>query len=132
MSSHTVIARAGHGARRGALAGVYFFVILFVVDKLQGGDSLSYMAAAPFTAAAGVIGGFVVAGAILLVGAPYVTNTWRAVGLALICAFPAMLGLVVATAGWRLVSLVAALVAAVIVGVTGGVIMYRGWWRRRR
>jgi fucose 4-O-acetylase-like acetyltransferase len=123
--------RVGRGARRGALAGVYFFVILFVVDKLQGGESLSYMAVAPFRAAAGVIGGFVIAGAILLVGAPYVMNTWRAVGLAVTCAYPAMLGLVVATAGWRPVSLAAALVAAVIVGVTGGVIMYRGWWRRR-
>lgn len=131
MSSLSVIARAGHGARRGALAGVYFFVILFVVDKLQGGDSLSYMAVAPFTAAVGVIGGFVVAGAILLVAAPHVKNTWRAVALGVTCAYPAMLGLVVATAGWRLVSLVAALVATVIVGATGGVIMYRGWYRRR-
>jgi hypothetical protein len=131
LNTLTVGGRAGRGARRGALAGVYFFVILFVVDKLQGGDSLSYMAGAPFTAAAGVLGGFVMAGALLLVGAPSVKNTWRAVVLAVTCAYPAMLGLVVATAGWRLVSLVAALVAAVIVGVTGGVIMYRGWWRRR-
>ena len=131
MSSLTSGARAGHGARRGALAGVYFFVILFVVDKLQGGDSLSYMVVAPFAAAAGVIGGFVIAGAILLASAPYIQNTWRAIGVGVTCAYPAMLGLVVATAGWRLVSLVAALVAAAIVGVTGGVIMYRGWWRRR-
>ena len=132
MNRVTVGVQAVRGARRGALAGVYFFVILFVVGKLQGGDSLSYMAVAPFTAAAGVIGGFVMAGALLLVAAPYVRNTWRAVVLAVTCAYPAMLGLVVATAGWRPVSLVAALVAALIVGITGGVIMYRGWWRRRR
>ena len=132
MNTLTLGARAGRGARRGALAGVYFFVILFVVDKLQGGDSISYMAVAPFAAAAGVVGGFVVAGTILLVGAPYVQNTWRAMALGVACAYPAMLGLVAATAGWRLVSLVAALVAAVIVGVTGGVILFRGWWRRSR
>src|SRR5437773_6406191 len=99
-------ARAAIGARRGVLAGVYFFVIYFVIDSIQ--HRRSYLAEAPFTVAIAMIVGFVIAGAVLLIGVPSVKSTSRAAGLGILTAYPAMTGFMIASAGWSSVVFIGA------------------------
>jgi hypothetical protein len=122
-----VSARANVGARRGALFGVYFFGLTLLIEMIRRRNA--YVIVAPVTAAIAVIGGFVIGGALLLIGLPYVKTTARAVLLGIVSAYPAMAGLAIASIGLRLAVLIAALGSALIVGGIGGVIMFRRWYR---
>ena len=79
--------RAGFGAKRGAVAGIYFLAILFATILLT--DRSAYLLAQPLIAAPVFLAGFSAAGALLLSGIPYATSTGRAIAVGLTSALPA-------------------------------------------
>src|SRR5687768_12821390 len=79
--------RAGFGAKRGALAGLYFLALLFAATLLT--DRSAYLLTAPLIAASVFLAGFCAAGALLLIGTPYATSTGRAIAVGVLSALPA-------------------------------------------
>ena len=121
-------ARVQHGAERGALFGVYFFVLLWLGSVL-GERRIDHVVQQPVTAAAWVIGGFALTGAALFVLGPRVRNLLGAVGLAIICLVPMMFGMSAAVAGFAGFINPAVVVLSIVTGVIIGTISWKRWGR---
>lgn len=122
--------RIAHGARRGAVIGLYL-AFVFSAVLLVRGEGLPGLPQFARAVAAFVTGG-TVAGAILLVYQRRVRDTWGAILLATACNACIVAAFVIAAAGfhaWTIAGVVFGGVVALLLGVISGVIVWHRLYR---
>jgi hypothetical protein len=122
--------RVRHGLKRGALLGVYVFVLMWLLSvfRVRGVHSERLMSQ-PVTAAAIMIAGFAVAGGLLLALKPRVHNVANAIALGIVCSLPMWLGFVAGI--WSRTTAALPFVGAIslLTGVIWGTMAWKGWHR---
>jgi hypothetical protein len=120
--------RIRHGAKRGAVIGVYIFALLWLLSALTTSGS-GRLLDAPVTGAMAVIGGFALAGIALLALGPHVQNLLGAIALGTACAIPMWLGIVAGIGHVTLSTLPFVIVVSMILGLIWGTMSWKRWHR---
>ena len=121
--------RAIEGVKGGLIIGVYFTILLAIYSAIVHSPQSVFLSH-PISGVLRIMSAFAIAGSVLRVLQPTVTNTPGAIALGILCTSIAASGLTTALRGPQLSAYLAALALGILGGTIGAVIMWRGWYRQ--